>query len=198
MPIYTSYGMEYFTDNMYTTREQRTLNAKYAFYFMQKYLGGWTVESIAAMCGNWESESGINPGIWENLDYGNLNTGYGLVQWTPASKLIDWANEEQLDWMDMATNLMRIEYELQNNLQWESSYLYPMTFNQFKHSHIAPFRLAGAFCINYENATSPDLHERGTQANNWYRYFQTLAKPKIGSIWPKYLPRVMIRQQKGR
>ena len=197
MPVLTSYGMEYFTDNMYTTREQRTMNAKYAYYFMQKYLGGWTVESIAAMCGNWESESGINPGIWEHLDYGNMNTGYGLVQWTPASKMIDWANAEQLDWMDMATNLMRIEYELQNGLQWEVSGLYPMTFRQFQYSHLPPFRLAGAFCINYENATSPDLHERGTQANNWWRYFQTLPKATSDNLWIYYAGRAKMKQQKG-
>lgn len=196
----TSYGMEYVSGNFHTTRAERRINAKYAYYFLQRYVGGWTLEAISAMCGNWESESGINPGIWENLDYGNLAHGYGLVQWTPATKLIDWATAEHLDPEDMATNLLRIEYELQNGLQWEVSYLYPMTFDQFKHSHERPFRLAGAFCINYENATSPDLHERGTQANNWYRYLSSLPKPirERNNFWMYYAMRYVLKNRKGR
>lgn len=35
---------------------------------------------IAAICGNFFQESGINPGIWENLTVGA--NGYGLGQWT--------------------------------------------------------------------------------------------------------------------
>ena len=40
---------------------------------------------IAAMCGNFWTESNINPAIWENLDMGSytdLNKGYGIGQWT--------------------------------------------------------------------------------------------------------------------
>lgn len=40
---------------------------------------------IAAICGNFWQESGINPGIWENLSSGNWTDelkGYGLGQWT--------------------------------------------------------------------------------------------------------------------
>lgn len=192
-----SYGMEYFTGNVHTTRAERRLNAKYAYYFLQRFVGGWTLESIAAMCGNWESESGINPGIWENLTIDPAR-GYGLVQWTPSTKLTAWAAQEHLDPADMATNLLRIEYELQNGLQWQSSYLFPMTFTQFKYSRERPFRLAQAFCINYENATSPDLHERGTQANNWYRYLNSLPKPILtsGNFWMFYMGKYLDAQRR--
>lgn len=40
---------------------------------------------VAAICGNWWIESGIDPGVWESLDVGtwtDLNKGYGLGQWT--------------------------------------------------------------------------------------------------------------------
>lgn len=40
---------------------------------------------ISAICGNWWQESGINSGVWENLQVGqwtDLNKGYGLGQWT--------------------------------------------------------------------------------------------------------------------
>ena len=35
---------------------------------------------VAAICGNFFQESGVNPGIWENLTPGA--PGYGLGQWT--------------------------------------------------------------------------------------------------------------------
>ena len=50
---------------------------------------GWTLNAVAAMLGNMQSESTINPGIWEGLD--PFVGGYGLVQWTPYTKYSDWA-----------------------------------------------------------------------------------------------------------
>ena len=42
--------------------------------------------TIASLLANWESESGINPGRYEVG-----GAGYGLIQWTPQSVLIDHA-----------------------------------------------------------------------------------------------------------
>lgn len=37
-----------------------------------------------------QRESGIDPGMWEIME--NTRSGYGLVQWTPASnKFLKWA-----------------------------------------------------------------------------------------------------------
>lgn len=47
---------------------------------------GWTKQSVAGILGNIQSESGLNPDIWSG------DGGYGLVQWTPGSKLIDWCD----------------------------------------------------------------------------------------------------------
>lgn len=44
-----------------------------------------SVYVISAICGNWWQESGINSGVWENLQVGtwtDLLKGYGLGQWT--------------------------------------------------------------------------------------------------------------------
>lgn len=44
-----------------------------------------SVYVVAAICGNFWQESGINPGIWEGLKqktFSSLNAGYGLGQWT--------------------------------------------------------------------------------------------------------------------
>ncbi|WP_258379359.1 phage tail spike protein [Enterococcus plantarum] len=54
---------------------------------------GWTEQSIAGMLGNIQSESGIMPDI-DELSGGG---GYGLTQWTPKSKLVNWCNEHGLD-----------------------------------------------------------------------------------------------------
>lgn len=46
---------------------------------------GVSIYVVAAMCGNFWQESGINPGIWEGLSvagWDSLLHGYGLGQWT--------------------------------------------------------------------------------------------------------------------
>ena len=52
-------------------------------YCMCVYLRaqGWGLQSIAAVCGNAMNESGFDPRNWE-YD-GDINAGFGLVQWTP-------------------------------------------------------------------------------------------------------------------
>lgn len=49
------------------------------------------------MLGNMETESTINPGIWQSLNSGNASGGFGLTQWTPATKYINWANNNGLN-----------------------------------------------------------------------------------------------------
>ena len=49
---------------------------------------GWSREAIAGALGNVYAESGLNPWLWQNNSY-NLNLGYGLFQFTPASDYIN-------------------------------------------------------------------------------------------------------------
>ena len=79
---------------------------------------GWDKASICALCGNMRAESWINPNIWEFGYNHSLERGYGLVQWTPATKLIDWANANGLDHTNGDTHMARINYETINNIQW--------------------------------------------------------------------------------
>ena len=80
---------------------------------------GWTMNAIAAIVGNMQVESGINPGRWENDDVGNLSGGFGLVQWTPATKLRDWIDSTYGgDYTNGDYQLDRIIYELENGLQY--------------------------------------------------------------------------------
>ena len=79
---------------------------------------GWKKEAAAALCGNMRVESWVNPNIWE-FGYGHsLQRGYGLVQWTPATKLTEWASANGLDYTNGDTHMARINYETEQNIQW--------------------------------------------------------------------------------
>ena len=57
--------------NFYLTREQMEMNATYCYGWLNA--NGWSLNAISGMFGNMQTESGINPGIWEDLNEGNLN-----------------------------------------------------------------------------------------------------------------------------
>lgn len=152
--------------NEYLSLSEMYNNAHYiASFFLRN---GWTYEAIAAILGNMQTESNMNPGIWENLDSGNTSGGYGLVQWTPATKLIDWASENGLDYTDIDTQLQRILWEMENGVQYYPTDSYPETFAEFSVSEKSPEYLAGAFLYNYERPKSPNAEKRGEQARYWY------------------------------
>jgi hypothetical protein len=104
------------TEDTWLTEAESLNNAQ----LVADHFGGtdWSAESIAALCGNCRHESSINPNIWEFGYNHSLTRGYGLVQWTPASKYIDWATGSGLDWALGDSQLARIDYEVEQNIQW--------------------------------------------------------------------------------
>ena len=72
--------------NEYLSLEQMKGNALYIWTRLKG--AGWTENAVAGVLGNMQSESTINPGLFENRDYGNMDNGYGLVQWTPAISIL--------------------------------------------------------------------------------------------------------------
>lgn len=76
---------------------------------------GWTKQSVAGILGNIQSESSLNPDIWSG------DGGYGLVQWTPGSKLIDWCNSLGMNYKTVDAQCQRIQFEMENGLQWFSN-----------------------------------------------------------------------------
>lgn len=167
--------MEVISGNRYLTQAEMENNARYIW----NYLGsrGWSLNAVAGMLGNMQTESTINPGIWQSLDAGNTSGGFGLVQWTPATKLIDWANQNDLDYTAMDTQLARLEYELANGLQYYPTSDYPETFEQFKTSTKDPYYLGMAFLANYERPAVPNQTKRGLQAQAWYEFLSALPAP---------------------
>ena len=160
------------------------LNAQYVFEVL-KYIYGWSDNAIAGLIGNLQAESSINPGRWQSDSVNNLNGGYGLVQWTPASKYIDWCTSEgRTDPSEMDNNIERIVYEVENNVQYYSTPSYPESFSEFTKSTQSPYYLACAFAWNYEisyvvlygtEEEKEALRQlRGGNANYWYEYLTGL------------------------
>lgn len=149
---------------------------------------GWTIEAISAILGNMQTESTINPGIWEGLQDHNLSGGFGLVQWTPATKYINWAGGDEASWNNGDRELDRIQYEAENNLQWFSNPDAtppdpPITFLEFTRATDTPEHLAAFFLWYYEHPADPHQPIRGTQARQWYNYLQQSAVMRRAYEW---------------
>mgnify|MGYP004535188079 FL=1 len=174
--------MPWITGNRYLSMDEMKNNADIMYAFFTER--GWTVNAISAMFGNMQTESTLNPGIWEGLtppSTGQTKVGYGLVQWTPYTNYSDWAGD---GWQDNGQKEMeRIIYELENHLQWISTSLYPMTFREFSQSEKPPAYLAQAFLFNYERPTVKPQPARSKQAEYWYEYLAGHPPVKQIPIW---------------
>lgn len=158
------------------------VNAQYIYAFFKAL--GWTKNAICAMLGNMQTESTINPGIYENLDSSSPG-GFGLVQWTPNTKYKTWADEHGFtDYTDINGQLTRIQYELTNGLQWISTDTFPMSFEEFSKSTKPADFLANVFLYNYERPASLDQPTRGTQALYWFNYLND-DTPGVSDKWFK-------------
>lgn len=163
--------------NFYLTMAQTQANAREFYNYMLTQ--GFNVFAVCAMLGNIQVESGVNPGIWENLNRGNLSGGYGLVQWTPATKVLNWLEENGYNMDDGTGQMNRIVYERNNNLQWGSTTSYPLSFNEFanytndsmSNEDICKY-LANAFLRNYERPDNLNQPQRGINAYNWFLFFE--------------------------
>ena len=150
--------------NFWLTQEEMQNNAVLLWSYFKAQ--GWTLNAVAAMLGNMQSESTINPGIWEGLD--PFVGGYGLVQWTPYTKYSDWAGS---GWEDNGPKeCERIVWELENGVQWYPTEKYPMTFEEFSKSTDPVGVLAQAFLYNYDRPADIDQPWRSTQAEYWFEF----------------------------
>lgn len=142
------------------------VNARYIYqHFTSR---GWSPEAVCAMLGNMEFESTINPGIYESLDASSSTNGFGLVQWTPNTKYKTWADEQGFAYSDMDGQLARIQYEVDNELQWIETDRYPMSFKTFTTSTDDVAALTMAFLHNYERPANLDQPDRAVEAVKWY------------------------------
>lgn len=164
------YG-SYYNQSVALTQSQMEKNATYIFsYFTYK---GWTPNAVAAILGNMQAESTINPGRWQGNNIGG-GPAYGIVQWDPWTKYVNWCTDTgRSDPSEMDNNLDRIIYELENGLQWYATDAFNLSFRTFTTSTQSPSYLAAAFVKNYERPADQSasvLSYRGSLANSWYSY----------------------------
>lgn len=159
--------------NYYLTMPQMQGNALEIYTFFAAR--GWTLNAIAGMCGNMQSESNINPAIWQDLIYGNYSGGYGLVQWTPATNYTNWASVNGYDITDPIGQMIWIDTLSASSGQWIPTSGYPLSWDNFKTSTESPEYLASAFLKNFERAGVEVESARRSQARYWYDYLNQYA-----------------------
>lgn len=150
---------------------------------------GYNINTISALAGNAQSESGINPGRVEAGGGG----GYGIFQWTPKSDLIDACSQLGLSpYTDGTLQCRCLDGELfilRNQWYTTRAFITPylssgatydmigITPEQFKSNSMAwnPDKLAILFMVAYERPSrdpaTNHADQRKVNANNWYQYY---------------------------
>src|SRR5699024_3041195 len=119
---------------------------------------GWNREAICALVGNMRIESSINPNMYEYGYDWSADRGFGLVQWTPRSKYWDWATARGLAPREGDSQLDRITYEVDQNIQWIPISDYGgMTFADFRAN-------TGGWSIDYLTEAFTWSYERPAQS----------------------------------
>jgi hypothetical protein len=111
-----------------------------------------------------QAESGLIADRWEGDKVG-VGPGYGLLQWTPYSKLQDWATQQGMDYRTVDTQLARVKWEADNNQQFSKP---NTTFWAWLKSNITPQVAADDFVRYYERPAVVNSATRQTYAQNWY------------------------------
>ena len=168
------YGNTYDSSNA-LTQSQMEVNATYIYSYLKHE--GWTENAIAALLGNMEAESSINPGRWQSDRVGGETSGHGysLVQWTPYTKYTNWCSEKGYsDPSEMDNALARIIYEVKEDIQWIGVGNYSdMSFKEFSESSESVEYLATGFLLCYERPADQSetvQNYRSELANSWYTY----------------------------
>lgn len=170
----------YYSGNRYLTNDEMKVNAQYIYDYLTA--SNWTVNAIAGLLGNLQTESTINPAIWEGLNDTNVLKGYGLVQWTPSTKYTNWCAPLSLVPAEMDSNLRRIIYEVENGLQWGNDSLGnppPYSFEEFTQSTENAYILGMNFLRYYERPLVYFQPIRGTQAEEWFAFLGGIVTPKV-------------------
>ena len=175
---------EWSSGNRYLSQEEMEYNAQ----LVQAYglNAGWSKNAICAILGNMESESGINPGIWESLT--PWRGGYGLTQWTPYTKYSQWAG---VGWQNNGDKEMdRIAWEAANDEQWfynsQIGEYPPYDFSDFlRDSTTTIATMANYFLWFYEHPANPIQPWRGEQALAWESFLDWDDPPEPPPVPPE-------------
>lgn len=132
---------------------------------------------IAAICGNFYQESGVNPGIWENRTVGA--PGFGLGQWTDNPPIVE-RRTALFNWLD-ANGYARDSGEGQLQfLMYENSWL-PNAFTQSDYNTLYQYistndtnlyLLVEEFMHHWEGINDGTINNRYAWAQTFLDLFQ--------------------------
>jgi len=159
---------------------------------------GFSKEAACGVLGNMAEESDYDPGVWELMD--NVGSGYGLVQWIPASHFLAWEVQEGVlgvanaAWADLmarshATILMNAQLAclVRDGDGGNCKRFYKpseannysgckMTYAEYKKSTASVETLAAVFCDHFERPNKAEvpqtLPKRKSSARQWFNLFQ--------------------------
>lgn len=160
----------------------------------------WSDQAIAAIMGNMQVESTLNPGITqtrrvnlpENLDVLYYKSGLGLVQWTTTGadrdtgkdqKLVRYALRNNYNWYDGWAQCYRLKGEHDSDATYHFFYKVKVngqfyTFQNFVTSTAPVADLTKAWLYGYERATlDADSNRRIADAEYWFDWIQTMPEP---------------------
>lgn len=182
----------YWTAQATLTQAQMQVNALYITqYFREQDSIVWTFNAIAGMLSFMQGESTINPNLRQFSPNPDGSYGFGLVQWTPESKYINWAESVSTDnYHSMRPQCYRIlserrspqtypQYSETVARSWNylhpgaSENQFPETFKDFALSTKKPRDLAEAFyhCYGMQSTSSESRKEEHlSSAQSWYNY----------------------------
>lgn len=149
--------------NSYTplTREDMVNNATLMFNQVGNRM---TLKALCATMGNIQWESYFNPGQWQgSSEVGDMSSGYGLVMWTPASKIFSIVGYDGTAQVEAILNLTAND--------WITTAETPLGWEEFKANEGDLDYLTLTFMKNYERAGVAHLAERQQYAREWYEYF---------------------------
>lgn len=157
---------------VWLSEEQSLQNGQEVVNYFYVDSKDWAKESISALLGNMRHESSINPNMYEYGYDWSADRGYGLVQWTPRSKYWNWAESNGLEPEKGESQLARIDYEVNENIQWiPTGSIDNLTFKEFRTNSrgLSVNELTSAFTWGYErplqSAGEESMPERQAFAN---------------------------------
>lgn len=145
---------------------------------------GYSAYVVAAICGNWWTESNVNPGVWESLHpvawtavWSNNTGGYGLGQWTNTGgdhhgrlyRLHEWLQSNH--YADDSMN-GQLEYlVVENYWTYKSAYTTYRTLAEFLNSDSTDLStLTRSFLACWEGISDKGLQQRIEHAQTVYAY----------------------------
>lgn len=154
--------------------------------FAAYFDGYMTLEAMAGILGNIQRESQLNPGQLEGGKGGSKDYGYGLIQWTPGSIIVNWSGARGLNWYDGDVQCYRIKCEGEAiegaGGTWLTTSEYPYSWTEFC-ALTDSAEACKAYLAERERAGVAALEERLEYTAHWAEYLGAHPPVKKLPIW---------------